>query len=162
MTSNATSEPIIDGVAFYPQAIIPQGNGSVLHMLKADASHMGSFGEIYFSEIYPECIKAWKYHKEMMQRLCVPMGEVHVVIYDDRERSPSYQRVFEIDLGRESHYGVLIIPPGVWYGFENQGNELALIANCADRPHDPDESLRLPTYSTDIPYEWSVQKEAER
>lgn len=160
MTSTTASEQIIDGIAFYPQAIIPHDKGSVLHMLKAGISHMGVFGEIYFSEIYPQCIKAWKYHKEMTQRICVPMGEVHLVIYDGRESSPSFQKLFEIDLGRQSQYGVLIIPPRVWYGFENRGMEVALIVNCTDMPHDPDESIRIPMDSESIPYVWSLQMES--
>lgn len=157
MISTTTSELIIDGAAFYPQAIIPHDKGSVLHMLNAGASHMGSFGEIYFSEIFAKSIKAWKCHKEMTQRLCVPIGDVHIVIYDERDDSSSFQEIAEIDLGRQSEYGVLIIPPRVWYGFENRGNEMALIANCTDKPHNPDEAIRRPLDDKAIPYRWGRQ-----
>ena len=60
----------------------------------------------------------------------------------------------ELYLGRPDHYGLLRIPTGVWYGFTAATDEPALICNCADLPHDPEEGERLPADTKDIPYSW--------
>ena len=36
------------------------------------------------------------------------------------------------------------IPPGLWYGFSCISESPALLANCADYPHDPQESETQP------------------
>ena len=50
----------IAGVFIQNLKIIPDERGSVLHMLRSDSSLYKNFGEIYFSEINPKTIKAWK------------------------------------------------------------------------------------------------------
>jgi len=114
--------------------------GAVLHMLRADSPVMTGFGEIYFSEINPGVVKAWKRHHRMTQRLTVPVGRVRFVIFDDRTGSSSRGRLVEIDIGRPELYRLLVIPPLVWYGWKNLAATPSLVANCADLPHEPGEA----------------------
>jgi dTDP-4-dehydrorhamnose 3,5-epimerase len=98
----------------------------------------------------------------MTQRLAVPVGRVKFVLYDDRVDSPTKGRVNVWILGRPSAYHLLIIPPGIWYGFQGVDSQPSLIANCPDLPHDPTESEKRPASDPAIPYRWRVSSEANR
>ncbi len=145
----------IEGVFTVDLRVIPAEKGAVLHMLRADAPFFSRFGEVYFSEIEPNTIKAWKMHQRQTQRLTVPMGLVQVVLFDARPQSPSYGRVDAVFLGREEHYKLLHIPPYIWYGFKNVGKEKALICNCTDMPHEASESCQKAEDDASIPYIWT-------
>lgn len=148
----------IDGALFQPLKVIAAQGGPVLHMLRAgapllpDFSH--GFGEIYFSEVEPGSVKAWKRHTRQTQLFAVPVGRLRIVLYDSRPASPSNGALVERRLGRPDDYGLLRIPPLVWYGFMAEGEGPALICNCADIPHDPAEGERLPFDVAAIPYRW--------
>ena len=42
----------------------------------------------------------------------------------------------------------------VWNGFCSADNNLAVLANCSDIPHDKEEILRIPFDDPKIPYKW--------
>lgn len=144
---------MIDGAALHTLRRIPDARGEVLHMLRADAPHFRRFGEVYFSRIVPGAVKAWKRHRLQTQAIAVPAGRVRFVLYDARPGSPTHGRVDVHDLGDEN-YALLVIPPGVWYGFQALGGAPGLVANCADLPHDPAESEKIEPDSPLVPYAW--------
>lgn len=143
----------IDGVRVAPLTQIRDGRGAVLHMLRADSPTFEGFGEVYFSQVKPGVVKAWKRHRRMVQNLAVPVGAIRLVIYDDRPESATCGRVQEIVAGADD-YCLVRIPPMVWYGFRGLADGDSLIANCATLPHDPAEVDRLPEDSPAIPYRW--------
>ena len=145
----------IAGVALQELGVIPTDGGPVLHMLRSDGPLFAGFGELYFSELLPGAVKAWKLHSRQTQHLAVPVGRLKLVIYDARPASTSFGRIREYILGRPDCYRLLRIPPELWYGFTAIGHEKALICNCADWPHDPAESARKPWDSPDIPYSFA-------
>ena len=142
----------IDGVLFQPVKEIATAGGPVLHMLRSDSPEFAGFGEIYFSVVEPGAVKAWKRHTRQTQFFAVPGGLMEVVVHDPREGSPTKGATVSFLLGRPGRYATLRIPPGLWYGFACRGAEAAVLANCADIPHDPEESERLPQDSPRIPY----------
>lgn len=144
----------IDGVLLLPLRVIPTDGGPVMHMLRPDSPLFMGFGELYFSEILPGAVKAWKQHSLQTQHFAVPMGQLKIVLCDQRAASPTQGQVLELVLGRPDNYALLRIPPLVWYGFTALGASPALICNCADIPHDPQEALRKPVDAKDIPYTW--------
>ena len=123
-------------------------------MIRSSSSVFNNFGESYFSEIYPNKIKAWKYHKIQTQNLCVPVGYVKVVIYDNRNDSPTKNNIMIIDTGRENNYSLIKIPKNLWYGFKNLSNKISVISNITDIPHNKKESISLEYKSELIPYKW--------
>ena len=145
----------IMGVALQELAVIPADGGSVLHMLRPDWPLFAGFGEVYFSEVLPGAVKAWKRHSRQTQHLAVPVGRLKLAIYDSRPGSASFGQAREYILGRPDCYRLLRIPPGLWYGFTALGSEKALVCNCADLPHDPAESTRKIWDSLDIPYRFA-------
>ncbi len=156
MDSTVKSLPQIDGVIITELRQISDERGAVLHMLRCDAPEFVRFGECYFSEVLPGAIKAWKRHRAQTQHLAVPVGRIRLVIYDDRESSPTRGNLQVLELGRPDAYLRLRIPPGLWYGFACISAMPALLANCADLPHDPIDGEVLGVNDPAIPYSWAV------
>lgn len=146
---------MIAGVEIHPLKIIRDDRGQIMHMLRSDAEHFAKFGEIYFSMVYPGRIKAWHIHKKMTLNYAVPMGRITMALYDDREDSPTRGELMELELGDEN-YSLVTVPPLVWNGFVGKGNMPALVANCADLAHDPEEIARMPAFDESIPYKWKT------
>lgn len=149
-----TAPRSIDGVLVTGLRQIADERGAVLHHMRSDAPDFTSFGECYFSEMLPGAVKAWKRHKSQTQNLAVPIGRVRFVLYDDREPSPTRGGLQIVELGRPDDYNRLRIPRGLWYGFTCLSDQPALIANCADLPHDPDDAELLPETDPFVPYSW--------
>ena len=125
-------------------------------MLRTDDPGFESFGEIYFSLVYPGVVKGWHAHRRMTLNYAVPVGMVKLALYDDRTDSPTRGTLQELHVG-ELDYALVTIPPRVWNGFKGEGVTPALVANCATIPHDPDEIERLDPFSDRIPYDWSLR-----
>jgi dTDP-4-dehydrorhamnose 3,5-epimerase len=135
---------------------IPDERGKVMHMLRRDDPWFERFGEIYFSLVYPGVVKGWHIHKVMTLNYAVIMGKIKLVLYDERENSPTSGNLQEIFTG-EDNYCLITIPPNVWNGFRGLGVEPALVANCSTDPHDPSEIVRLDPFSDRIPYDWNLK-----
>lgn len=144
----------ISGVSLTELGQIVDDRGSVLHHMRRDEPEFSTFGECYFSEMLPRAVKAWKRHSRQTQHIAVPVGRVRFVIFDDRETSSSRGLVEVVELGRPDDYHRLCIPRGLWYGFTCLSDEPALIANCADRPHDPTDAEIRPENDSRIPFVW--------
>jgi dTDP-4-dehydrorhamnose 3,5-epimerase len=144
---------VIEGVHAFPLRRIPDERGYVMHMLRADAPHFEGFGEIYFSAIYPGMIKAWHLHERMTINYAVVVGNIKLVLYDQRATSPTKGTLQEIVFGQVD-YQLVRVPPGVANGFTAVGGETAIVANCASIPHDPSEITRIDPFTPTIPYDW--------
>lgn len=147
---------MIDGVRIRPLPQITDERGAILHMLRSDAPDFEQFGEIYFSMVYPGVIKGWHIHDRMTLNYAVPIGTIKLVLYDDREGSPTRGELMEIVTG-ERNYQLVSVPPRVWNGFKGVGNESALVANCSTIPHDPAEIHRMDPLDASIPYDWALK-----
>lgn len=146
---------MINGVTFSPLKEIRDERGAVLHMLRNDSPEFTTFGECYFSEVFPKAIKAWKQHSVQTQNISVPVGRIRFVLFDNRPHL-SEDILEKFELGRPDNYQRITVPPGIWYGFSCIGNESALLVNCADLPHTPGESIVLPYDTDQIPYAWKI------
>lgn len=147
---------MIEGVKITPLRQILDERGKVMHMLRNNDAHFQSFGEIYFSCVYPGAIKAWHLHKEMTLNYAVPHGRIKLVLFDNREGSRTQGEIQEIFLGVDN-YLLVSIPPLIWNGFKGLGTETAIVANCATIPHDPQEILRLDPLDPSIGYDWGIK-----
>ena len=144
---------MIEHVIIQELTQIPDERGRVMHMIRADNPLFKKFGEIYFSEVLPGVVKAWKRHKEMTQILAVPVGMIKLVIYDDPGKSKSKGNLKVLEIGRDN-YKLVKIPPNLWYGFKCISEHPALLANCADLPHDQNEAESRDPNDSYIPYQW--------
>ncbi len=153
---NKMAEEKIDGVIIKPLKKIPDERGCIYHMIRCDDLIFEKFGEIYFSVVYPDVIKAWHLHKEMTLNYAVIQGMIKLVLYDDREKSPTKGNLIELFIGEEN-YCLVKIPPNIWNGFKGIGMNSAIVANCATLPHDPNEIVRINPFTDKIPYDWGLK-----
>jgi len=147
---------VIDGVQVIPLRRIPDERGTIYHMLKATDPHFSKFGEIYFSTVYQGVVKGWHLHRNMTLHYACIFGRVKLVIYDDRESSPTRGELMEVFLGPDD-YSLVVVPPGVWNGFKGMAPDYSIIADCIDIPHESAISERLDPYSDKIPYDWATK-----
>ena len=73
---------MIEGVVITPLKKIEDNRGAVMHMMRKDTKVFKNFGEIYFSLTFPNAIKAWHMHKEMILNYACIVGYVKFVLFD--------------------------------------------------------------------------------
>jgi dTDP-4-dehydrorhamnose 3,5-epimerase len=146
---------MIRGVSVRPLRQIVDERGKVMHMLRRDDPWFEKFGEIYFSVVNPGVVKGWHLHKKMTLNYAVVSGQIKLVLYDVRPKSPTRGRLQEIPTGQD-HYALVTVPPGVWNGFQGISSFPAIVANCATVAHSPEEIIRTDPFSKDIPYDWAM------
>ena len=91
---------------------------------------------------------------EKTQNLAVPVNKIRLVIYDSRPNSITHGKIKEYKIGRPDYYNLIHIPPMLWYGFQSIDGRPALVANCTNYPHNPEDIKSLPCDSDQIPYQW--------
>lgn len=147
---------MIDGVSVKPLRRIPDERGFIMHMLRSDDPEFQQFGEIYFSTIYPGVIKAWHLHTVMALNYAVVSGTIKLVLCDQRDGSPTQGEIQVLYIGQEN-YQLVTVPPLVWNGFKGVGDHMAIVANCATHPHDPNEISRMDPFDPSIDYNWGLE-----
>jgi dTDP-4-dehydrorhamnose 3,5-epimerase len=147
---------LIDGLIITPLKQIVDERGKVMHMLRNDDPHFLSFGEVYFSTVHPGAIKGWHIHQRMVLNYAVLIGSIKFTLFDDRSGSKTKGEIQEIFLGPDN-YCLVTVPPLIWNGFKGVGTETALVANCANIPHDSSEIDRLDPFDSRIPYDWDIK-----
>ena len=124
--------------------------GDVLHGMKQSDPGYAGFGEVYFSWVSMDIVKAWKRHTQMTMNVAVPVGKVRFVFRCVNSDDIEEFRVEEIG---EDRYVRLTVPPGIWFGFQGLGTPQSLVMNIASIPHDPNEVERM--LLSDINYKWN-------
>ncbi len=155
---------ILEGIIKTKLKIINSNEGSVFHGLKKVEKSYNRFGELYFSSINHDCIKAWKFHKKMTSNLIVPVGEVLFCFFDDRKESKTYKNKFKVILSQRSYYR-LTVPPRIWFGFKGLGKTTNLIANLSNMVHEPSEMIRKNVEEIDVNWSKNIEilnKDAEK
>tara|TARA_X000000950_G_scaffold285640_2_gene392140 strand:- start:869 stop:1318 length:450 start_codon:yes stop_codon:yes gene_type:complete len=144
----------IEGIKITPLKIISDHRGSVMHMLRSDSKVFKKFGEIYFSTVTKNGIKAWHLHKEATLNYVCVSGSVKLVLFDDRNTSLTKGKYQELILSPKNYY-LVTIPPNIWNGFKNLDNEESIIANCLNIPHNEKEMVRESHDSKNFSFDWS-------
>lgn len=145
---------MIDGVVVRPLRQIHDERGKIMKMLSRDDEAFSAFGEIYFSTVDPGAVKGWHVHDRMTLNYACVSGMIKFVLFDDREGSPTRGELQEIFIGPEN-YVLVTVPPKVWNGFKGVSAEPAIVANCTDEPHDPEEIHRAEPHGGPIGYDWA-------
>ncbi|MFV2082400.1 MAG: dTDP-4-dehydrorhamnose 3,5-epimerase family protein [bacterium] len=146
---------MIDGVRVKQLKVIHDERGRHMEILRADDDIFRQFGQVYMTTAYPGVVKAWHYHKIQDDHFAVVRGMMKLVLFDDREKSPTKGKINEFFLG--IHNPILVkIPAGVYHGFKAIGDKEPIVINIPTEPYNrkqPDE-YRLDAYDNDIPYDW--------
>ena len=146
----------IPGVQLIPKRKILDDRGGVFHMLRNDDSEFQKFGEIYFSKVHPNVVKAWHHHSRMTLNYFVVVGSVQLGLWDGRKDSPTYGQSQTLYLDEQASQ-LVVVPPGIWNGLKGLGPTSSIVANCATEPHDPLEITRKPYDDPSFGYEWALK-----
>ncbi|HXY68532.1 MAG TPA: dTDP-4-dehydrorhamnose 3,5-epimerase family protein [Gemmatimonadales bacterium] len=146
----------IDGVRTKVLRVVADERGRLMEMLRADDELFTRFGQVYLTAAYPGVVKAWHYHERQTDHFVCVSGMMKLVLYDDREQSPTRGAVNEFFVG--DHNPLLVqIPPLVFHGFKCISEREALVVNIPTEPYDhrkPDE-FRVDAHDPKIPYDWA-------
>ena len=146
---------MIHDIKITPLKIISDNRGKVMHMLRRDSSIFKSFGEIYFSTIFKNSIKAWHLHRDSTLNYACVKGNVKLVLFDDRKNSSSKGNFQEIVLSPKNYF-LVTIPPNIWNGFKGIDEEESIIANCLDLPHNEKMMIRKDPNDKYFKYNWKI------
>lgn len=144
---------MISDIIITPLKIIPDNRGKVMHMLRNDSKIYQGFGEIYFSTIFYNSIKAWHLHKESTLNYVCVSGKVKLVLYDDRNDSKTKGEYQELILS-PTKYFLVTIPKNIWNGFKGIQEGESIIANCLTLPHNEKEMVRREFTDNYFNYSW--------
>lgn len=150
---------MIQGVKTRKLAVHCDERGRLMEMLRADDKEMNvKFGQVYVTTAYPGVTKAWHFHRKQTDHFVCVAGMIKLVLFDDREGSPTRGEINEFFLG--THSPLLVeIPNLVYHGFKCVSEVEAMVINFVTEPYnaaDPDE-FRVDPHSGEIPYKWERQ-----
>jgi len=133
--------------------------GFLCELLRKDWSIFRKFAMTYFSITHPGVVRAWHRHPRTKQKdlFCVPNGTAKIVVYDQRQDSPTKGLINEFIIG-ENNMVLLKIPGECWHGFKALGMKPTLLVNFSNKLYDyehPNEE-RLPPDTNKIPYDWKL------
>jgi dTDP-4-dehydrorhamnose 3,5-epimerase len=129
------------GASFLAKQPIINPLGNLRHIVKSELGKGLPFSEIYFSEVQPKTIKAWKYHTKQSQNISVAFGRIRIVCI----KKNSDETVFEVfELNSEELHGILTIPAGIHYSLINVSEIPTILLNATDLPYNSEENLSLP------------------
>jgi dTDP-4-dehydrorhamnose 3,5-epimerase len=98
-------------------------------------------------------LSAWHAHAHTTDRLIVSEGYARLVLFDSRPETASRGHVLELLLSARRPQ-LVVVPPRVWHGVENLGDEPVTVVNLPDRAYqyaEPDH-WRLSPDTDQIPY----------
>lgn len=153
------AKQLIQGVQVKRLKWITDERGKLMEMLRSDDPMFQKFGQVYVTTCYPGVVKAWHYHKKQDDNFVVIKGMAKVVLYDDRQGSPTRGLVNEFFAGEDNP--VLIhIPRLVIHGFKAYGSEPAHVVNTVTEPynHEKPDEFRIDPFDNDIPYDWALKQ----
>jgi dTDP-4-dehydrorhamnose 3,5-epimerase len=147
---------MIHQVATKPLKLIPDERGRLMEILRCDEDIFVRFGQVYITTTYPQVVKAWHYHKVQDDFIVCVKGMLKLVLYDEREDSPTRGEINEFFLG---DYNPLLVkvPKMVYHGWKCISSEEAIVINAPTEAYNaaaPDE-YRLDPHDNNIPYRWA-------
>jgi dTDP-4-dehydrorhamnose 3,5-epimerase len=148
---------MIEGVATQQLKLAADERGWLMEVLRSDWELFEEFAQAYITAAYPQVVKAWHMHEKQKDNIACVKGMIRLVLFDDRERSKTRGEINEFVIG-EKNPMLVKIPPDVWHGFKNVGDETAIVMNLPTNLYDykkPDEQ-RLPPDTMKIPYDWKL------
>lgn len=149
---------LIDGVKVCKLVPIFDDRGFLMEMIRSDDPDFQGFGQTYLTAVNEDVVKAWHYHERQTDTFICVYGMIKLVLYDGREKSPSYGIINEFFIGDKNSQRVQI-PTRVMHGFKGVSSGYSLIVNVPDQMYNyekPDE-FRVHPHDNDIPYDWTRQ-----
>lgn len=150
----------IDGVQYRLTRPVSHHHGHLTEVFRTDWG-IADFPvvQVNLTLTFPGRIRAWGIHRFTIDRLFAATGSLCIVCYDGRRESPTFRHLNEFMLGGRNQ-GLVVIPPGVFHGWKNIGDDEATIVSMPSRLYDHDGPDRWEMMWDSaaarqvIPYEW--------
>ena len=150
----------IEGVKYRLARPVSHHDGHLTEAFRVDwGLTEDSIVQVNLTTTFPGRIRAWGIHRVTVDRLFAATGSLCIVCYDGRRESLTFGCVNEFLLGSRNQ-GLVLIPPGVFHGWKNIGDEEATIVSMPSQlyDHDGPDRWELLWSSADaqkiIPYQW--------
>jgi dTDP-4-dehydrorhamnose 3,5-epimerase len=151
---------LIDGVQYRLTRPVSHKDGHLSEAFRADWGVTDvPIVQVNLTVTFPGKIRAWGIHRFTVDRLFAATGSLCIVCYDGRHGSPTFGGINEFMLGGRNQ-GLLVIPPGVFHGWKNIGQDEATIVSMPSQLYDhegPDRwELQWDSAAARkiIPYQW--------
>jgi dTDP-4-dehydrorhamnose 3,5-epimerase len=146
---------LIQGVNVKPLKIIADERGYLMEMMRSDDPFFQKFGQSYVSVAFPGVVKGWHFHKVQTDHFVIVKGMMKVVLYDQRDGSPTKGLINEFFMGEKNPI-LVTIPPGIVHGMKGIGTEPAMLVNVPTElyKYDKPDEYRIDPHKNDIPYDW--------
>jgi dTDP-4-dehydrorhamnose 3,5-epimerase len=134
---------------------IADERGRLMEILKCDEEIFSRFGQVYLTTTYPGVVKAWHFHKKQDDFIVCIKGMLKLVLYDNREDSPTKGEVNQFFIG-DYNAALVKVPKMIHHGWKCVSTEEALVINVPTEPYnqeEPDE-YRVDPHNNNIPYDW--------
>jgi len=145
---------LIEGVSVHEIANVPKIDGHLVEVFRRSWFGDDARVEQVFQVVLnPGRVSAWHAHESTTDRLFVSAGTARVVLFDNREDSPTRGEINEFRFGL-LRPAAIVVPPRVWHGIQCVSMEPATILNLVDKAYDyenPDH-WRVPPDSPAIPF----------
>jgi dTDP-4-dehydrorhamnose 3,5-epimerase len=152
-------EPI-NGVRYRLARPVSHHHGHLTEVFRADwGLTEAPIVQVTSTLTFPKRVRAWGLHRFTIDRLFAATGSLLIVCYDGRRDSPTFGRINEFMFGGRNP-GLVVIPPGIYHGWQNIGDDEATIVSMPSQLYDYDAPDRweLPWDSSEaqatIPYKW--------
>lgn len=148
--------PIIQGVEVHPAAMLPDERGLWAAILRAADAAPRRIEQVSVLTVYPGVVRAWRRHPTRWEYFAGIGGMAKLVLYDDREGSPTRGVLNEVYLGPRQPQTVAV-PPLVYIGLKGAGDQECLLVHAASEPFDPacPAGDVLAWDDPSVPYDWS-------
>jgi len=148
---------MIDGVHIKKVTKHEDPRGFFAELMKEGDPGFHPVMQTSYSLSAPGVVKAFHFHN-YHESWCVLQGRAHVVIYDNREDSPTYKETQVLELNSEAPM-VLSIPPKIPHGYKVIGTEPVGMLYHAEEAYDPSRPDQIGIIAEDDPaigYDWTA------
>lgn len=146
--------PRIEGLVITPIAPQEDERGELCEIWTADRDPLGlPVAHAYMLTVRTGKTRAWMMHEKQYDRLFIQRGRFRIAMFDARSGSPT-QGLLNVFTYSDHQRVLIVIPPGVWHGVQNVGENEAVLVNLSTHAYDyevPDK-LRLPVANDVIPF----------
>lgn len=137
--------------------------GIFMEVLRDDDQLLSRFGQSNFTIAEKGTIKAFHWHKHQDDLWFLASGKAAIVLYDQREDSPTNGET-EVIYGGTDDYKLVLIPVGVVHGYKVLSDEPCMLFYHVTKAYDrenPDEE-RIDPFDKNINFDWDgLKREAK-